>query len=210
MQTITPFLWFDTQAEEAAKFYTSVFRNSRILGVTRYGDAGPGPAGSVMTVEFELDGQRFTALNGGPAYSFTEAVSFAVRCETQQEVDAFWGTLSAGGEEGPCGWLKDRYGLSWQIVPTALPELLSDPDEAKTQRVMQAMLQMGKLDIAVLRRAAEGDLPGLTGSATGRRVPAARRGGRRRLRRTTPPHSSPGFRSAGRRRRCRPRPVRRP
>lgn len=151
---ITPFLWFDTQAEQAAEFYTSVFDNSRIVAVSRYGDAGPGPAGSVMTVEFELDGQRFVALNGGPQFTFTEAVSFAVSCESQDEVDRLWDVLSAGGEPGPCGWLKDRYGLSWQVVPTALPELLSDPDPARSQAAMTAMLGMGKLDIAAMREAA--------------------------------------------------------
>lgn len=151
---ITPFLWFDTQAEQAAVFYTSVFADSRIVAVNRYGDAGPGPAGSVMTVAFELAGQPFVALNGGPAFSFTEAVSFVVSCDSQEEVDRFWEALSTGGQPGPCGWLKDRYGLSWQIVPTALPELLADPDPARSQAVMTAMMGMGKLDIAALRAAA--------------------------------------------------------
>jgi predicted 3-demethylubiquinone-9 3-methyltransferase (glyoxalase superfamily) len=156
MQKITPFLWYDDQAEEAANLYTSVFDNSKILNVSRYGEAGPGAPGSVMTVEFELEGQRFVGLNGGPAHKFTEAVSFAVTCETQEEVDELWSKLSDGGEEGPCGWLKDRFGLSWQIVPTALPRLLTDPDREKAGRVMQAMLQMGKIEIAELERAAEG------------------------------------------------------
>ncbi|MGH3319782.1 MAG: VOC family protein [Streptosporangiaceae bacterium] len=155
MQKISPCLWFDTEAEEAAKLYTAIFPNSRIVDVSRYGEAGPGPEGTVMTVTFELDGQEFVALNGGPQFTFSEAVSFQVHCETQEEVDAFWSSLAEGGEEGPCGWLKDKYGLSWQIVPTVLPELISDPDREKSQRVMQAMLQMGKIDIAALQRAAE-------------------------------------------------------
>jgi predicted 3-demethylubiquinone-9 3-methyltransferase (glyoxalase superfamily) len=156
MSTITPFLWFDNQAEEAARFYTSVFPNSKLGTISRYGEAGPGTPGSVMTVDFELDGEQFTALNGGPEFTFTEAISFQVSCETQDEVDRYWSTLSEGGEEGPCGWLKDRFGLSWQIVPTALPQLLGDPDREKAQRAMAAMLKMGKLDIAELERAAEG------------------------------------------------------
>ena len=157
MQKITPFLWFDGQAEEAAELYTSIFPNSEILNVARYGEAGPGEAGSVMTVQFQLDGLRFTALNGGPNYKFTEAFSLAVNCETQDEVDDLWSKLTAdGGEEGPCGWLKDRFGLSWQIVPTALPRLLMDPDKEKAGRVMQAMLQMKKIEIAELERAAAG------------------------------------------------------
>jgi predicted 3-demethylubiquinone-9 3-methyltransferase (glyoxalase superfamily) len=154
MHDITPCLWFDTEGEEAAKLYTSVFPNSRILEISRYGSAGPRPEGTVMTVSFELDGQKFLALNGGPEFSFTEAVSFQVSCETQEAVDAFWSALSEGGEEGPCGWLKDRFGLSWQIVPTRLPELLGDPDTEKAQRVMQAMLQMKKIEIDGLERAA--------------------------------------------------------
>jgi predicted 3-demethylubiquinone-9 3-methyltransferase (glyoxalase superfamily) len=154
MQKITPCLWFDTEGEEAAKFYTSVFPNSRIVDVTHYGSAGPRPEGTVMTVSFELDGQRFTALNGGPEFTFTEAISFEVSCETQEEVDAFWSKLSEGGEEGPCGWLKDRFGVSWQIVPTALPRLLADSDREKAQRVMQAMLSMKKIEIEPLERAA--------------------------------------------------------
>jgi predicted 3-demethylubiquinone-9 3-methyltransferase (glyoxalase superfamily) len=154
---ITPFLWFDKEAEEAANFYVSVFPNSKIGSVARYGEAGPGEAATVMTVEFELDGQRFLALNGGPQYKFTEAVSFVINCETQDEVDDYWEKLSEGGEQGPCGWLKDRYGLSWQVVPTVLPELLTDPDPQKAQRVMTAMLQMRKLEIETLRRAYAGD-----------------------------------------------------
>ncbi len=153
MQTITPFLWFDSNAEEAAKFYTSVFKDSKILSTARYGDAGPGPTGSVMTVNFQIAGQEFIALNGGPTFKFTEAVSFTVNCETQQEVDSYWSKLSAGGEEGPCGWLKDKFGLSWQVVPTALPKLLKDPDPAKAQRVMKAMLQMKKIEIKELEDA---------------------------------------------------------
>jgi predicted 3-demethylubiquinone-9 3-methyltransferase (glyoxalase superfamily) len=156
MQKLTPCLWFDTQGEDAATFYTSVFPNSRIVHVARYGSAGPRPEGTVMTVSFELDGQKFLALNGGPEFTFSEAISFQVDCETQEEVDSYWSQLSAGGEQGPCGWLKDRYGLSWQIVPAALPRLLMDPDQEKSQRVMQAMLQMIKLDIAGLKAAHAG------------------------------------------------------
>ncbi len=156
MGTITPFLWYDTEAEEAATLYTSLFPNSTILAVNRYGAAGPGPEGSVMTVSFELDGQRFVALNGGPAHRFTEAVSFVVDCKTQDEVDTYWNALTDGGEESVCGWLRDRFGLSWQIVPSRLLELLTDPDREKSQRVMQAMLQMTKIDIAGLEAAAEG------------------------------------------------------
>jgi predicted 3-demethylubiquinone-9 3-methyltransferase (glyoxalase superfamily) len=155
MQKITPFLWFDTQAEEAAKFYVSIFPNSRILNTARYGDAGPGPKASVMTVEFELDGQRMIALNGGPVFKFTEAISLSVDCTDQKEVDHYWTKLSQGGEESMCGWLKDRYGLSWQIVPTVLGQLLSGPDAKKAKRVMEAMLKMRKLDIAALKAAAE-------------------------------------------------------
>jgi predicted 3-demethylubiquinone-9 3-methyltransferase (glyoxalase superfamily) len=155
MQRITPCLWFDTEAEDAADFYVSVFKNSQVVSVSRYGEAGPRAAGTVMTVDFELDGQAFTALNGGPEFPFTEAVSLQVDCETQEEVDRYWSVLSGGGEEGPCGWLKDRYGLSWQIIPVALTELLNDPDTAKAQRVMAAMLQMKKIDIAALEAAAE-------------------------------------------------------
>lgn len=151
MQKITPFLWF----EEAANFYASIFANSKIVNICRYGEAGPGPEGSVMTVEFQLEGQDFIALNGGPQFKFTEAISFSVNCETQEEVDKFWEKLSDGGEEGPCGWLKDRYRLSWQVNPTVLGEMLSDPDPAKAQRVMEAMLQMKKIDIRRLRQAYE-------------------------------------------------------
>jgi predicted 3-demethylubiquinone-9 3-methyltransferase (glyoxalase superfamily) len=154
MQKITPFLWFDTEGEEAAKFYVSVFPNSRINHVARYGSAGPRPEGMVMTVSFELDGQKFVALNGGPNYTFSEAISFQVDCKDQEEVDAYWSKLSEGGEEGPCGWLKDKFGLSWQIVPAALPELLSNPDPEKSQRVMDAMLGMKKIEIDDLERAA--------------------------------------------------------
>jgi predicted 3-demethylubiquinone-9 3-methyltransferase (glyoxalase superfamily) len=154
MQKITPCLWFDTEGEDAAKFYTSVFPNSRIVDVARYGSAGPRPEGTVMTVSFELDGQKFVAVNGGPQFTFDEAISFQVSCETQEEVDAFWSALSEGGEEGPCGWLKDKFGLSWQIVPTRLIELLQDPDREKSQRAMQAMLKMKKIEIDGLERAA--------------------------------------------------------
>jgi len=156
MQKITPFLWFDTQAEEAAKFYISIFRNSKITGTTRYGEAGPGPKGSVMTVAFNLDGQDFVALNGGPQFKFTEAVSFVANCETQQEVDDLWERLSAGGQRSRCGWLKDKFGLSWQVVPTVLGQLLQDKDPAKSRRVMEAMLQMDKLDIRKLKQAHAG------------------------------------------------------
>jgi len=155
MPKITPFLWFDGQAEQAANFYTSVFKNSRITKISRYGDAGPGPKGSVMTVEFELDGQPFIALNGGPQFKFTEAISLSVDCKTQKEVDEFWAKLSAGGEQGPCGWLKDKYGLSWQVNPAILGEMLSDPDPKKSKRVMQAMLKMKKIEIEGLRKAYE-------------------------------------------------------
>lgn len=155
-QKIVPFLWFDSQAEEAANFYVSVFKNSRINTVSRYGDTGPGPKGGVMVVSFQLAGQQFMALNGGPYFTFTPAVSFLVQCETQQEVDEFWEKLSKGGKTEQCGWLKDKYGLSWQIIPTALGEMLSDPDHAKSQRVMQAMLQMTKIDIEGLKKAYAG------------------------------------------------------
>jgi predicted 3-demethylubiquinone-9 3-methyltransferase (glyoxalase superfamily) len=156
MQKITPFLWFDDQAEEAMQHYVSIFRNSKVLGVTRYGDAGPGPKGSVMIAEFELEAQRFTALNGGPQFKFTEAVSFAVNCETQDEVDELWDRLGEGGQIQQCGWLKDKFGLSWQIVPSVLVELINDPDPEKSRRVTEAMLQMTKIDIAKLRQAYEG------------------------------------------------------
>ena len=153
MQKITPDLWFDTEGEEAATFYTSVFPNSRIVEVARYGTAGPRPEGMVMAVSFELDGQKFVALNGGPEFTFDEAISFQVSCETQGEVDYFWDKLSEGGQTQQCAWLKDKFGLSWQIVPTILPKLLTDPDPAKANRVMQAMLQMTKIDIAKLEQA---------------------------------------------------------
>lgn len=156
MQKITPFLWFDNQAEEAMNFYTSIFRNSKIGRVTRYGEAGPGPAGSVLTASFELEGLEFTALNGGPSHTFNEAVSFHVSCETQDEVDHFWNKFSDGGQVQQCGWVKDKFGLVWQVVPTALPRLLGDPDREKANRVMQAMLQMAKLDIAKLEQAYAG------------------------------------------------------
>jgi predicted 3-demethylubiquinone-9 3-methyltransferase (glyoxalase superfamily) len=157
MPKITPFLWFDTQAEEAARFYISIFKHSKIVNVARYGEAGPGPKGSAMTVAFRLDGQDFIALNAGPQFTFTEAVSFVVNCETQQEVDDYWRTLTAGGgEESQCGWLKDKFGLSWQVVPTALSTLLGDPDPQKSKRVMEAMLTMRKIDIATLQQAHEG------------------------------------------------------
>src|SRR4051794_13973944 len=157
MSKLTPCLWFDTEAEEAAQFYTSVFQDSRIIHVARYGSAGPRPEGTVMTVSFEVEGQQFLALNGGPQFKFNEAISFQVSCRDQDEVDRFWNALSAdGGQEGPCGWLKDKYGLSWQIVPTVLPELLADLDPEKSQRVMSAMLKMGKIEIDELERAALG------------------------------------------------------
>ena len=154
MQKITPFLWFDGNAEEAMNFYTSIFKNAKVGNISRYGEAGPGPAGSVLTASFELEGMQFTALNGGPHFKFNEAISFHVACESQEEVDYFWDGLGAGGRIQQCGWLKDRFGVSWQIVPTALPRLLGDPDRAKANRVMQAMLQMKKLDIAALEQAA--------------------------------------------------------
>jgi len=155
-QRITPFLWFDGQAEEAATFYVSIFPNSRIVSTSRYGDAGPGPKGSLMTASFELDGLSFTALNGGPLFKFTEAISLVVHCETQAEVDHYWDKLSAGGRQVQCGWLKDKFGLSWQIVPNALIELMQDKDAAKSQRVMAAMMQMTKIDIAQLKAAHAG------------------------------------------------------
>ena len=153
MQKITPFLWFDGEAEEAARFYTSIFKNSKMGGVTHYGDTGPGPKGSVMTAAFQLNGQEFVALNGGTQFPFTEAVSFVVNCDTQDEIDYFWEKLSAGGHEIECGWLKDKFGLCWQIVPTALWKMLQDPDSEKTNRVMQAVLQMVKLDLKRLEQA---------------------------------------------------------
>lgn len=154
MQKITPFLWFDNQAEEAMNFYTAIFRDAKIGNVARYGEAGPGPAGSVLTASFELEGLQFTALNGGPHHQFNHAVSFQVSCETQEDVDHFWDSLSEGGRTEQCGWLRDKFGLSWQVVPTALPRLLGQADGDKANRVMQAMLQMEKLDIAKLEAAA--------------------------------------------------------
>jgi predicted 3-demethylubiquinone-9 3-methyltransferase (glyoxalase superfamily) len=155
MQKITPFLWFDKEAEEAANFYVSVFNNSKIVSVGRYGDAGPGPKGSVMSVTFQLDGQEFFALNGGPQFTFTPAISFFVNCRTQEEVDDLWDKLSAGGEKNRCGWLTDKYGLSWQIIPSILGELLHSKDAGKSTRAMKAMMQMSKIDIKALQQAAE-------------------------------------------------------
>ncbi|HWL92501.1 MAG TPA: VOC family protein [Phycisphaerae bacterium] len=155
MQKITPFLWFDNNAEEAVNLYLSIFKNSKTTKVARYGDAGPGPKGSIMTIAFQLEGQDFIALNGGPMYKFTEAISLSVDCKTQQEVDELWEKLSAGGQPGQCGWLKDKFGLSWQIVPSALVEMLQDKDAEKSKRVMQAMMQMRKIDIGRLRQAYE-------------------------------------------------------
>ena len=155
MQKITPFLWFDGKAEEAMNFYVSIFKNSKTGRITRYGETGPGPKGTVMSVTFRLDGQEFFALNGGPHFTFSPAISFFVNCETQEEVDELWEKLSEGGEKKQCGWLKDKYGLSWQIIPTALGKMLNDPDPQKSQRVMQAMLQMTKIDIAGLKQAYE-------------------------------------------------------
>ena len=154
MRKITPCLWFDTQALEAAEFYTSIFKDSRILEVAHYGEAMPGREGSVMTVSFELDGKEFVALNGGPEFTFNEAISFQVHCESQDEVDEFWSRLSEGGEESQCGWLKDKYGLSWQVIPTRLLELVTDSDPERSQRAMRAMLEMKKIDIATLEEAA--------------------------------------------------------
>lgn len=158
MPKITPFLWFDTQALEAAEFYVSVFPNSRVVDVARYGEAGPGPAGSVMTVRFELDGEEFVALNGGPDhYTFDESISFVVDCPAEKDVDRYWAALTEGGDEIACGWLKDRFGLRWQIVPSELPELLGDPDPGRAQRAMQAMMTMKKLDIRAMREAADSE-----------------------------------------------------
>ena len=157
MQKITPFLWFDNQAEEAVKFYTSIFKNSKIGTMARYGEAGPGPAGSVMTASFQLEGQEFVALNGGPMFKFTEAISFVVYCETQEEIDHYWNSLLKGGTPSQCGWLKDQFGLSWQIVPTALSKLVSSKDPETSRRVMQAMLKMVKMDIKKLEDAAAGE-----------------------------------------------------
>jgi predicted 3-demethylubiquinone-9 3-methyltransferase (glyoxalase superfamily) len=156
MQKIKTFLWFDGRAEEAANFYTSIFENSKIGRILRYGDAGPGSKGSVMTVEFQIEGQEFVALNGGPQYQFTPAISLFVNCESQQEIDALWAKLTAGGKEIQCGWLTDKFGLTWQIVPAILLNLIADKDAAKSQRVMQAMMKMVKFDIAALKKAAEG------------------------------------------------------
>jgi predicted 3-demethylubiquinone-9 3-methyltransferase (glyoxalase superfamily) len=155
MQKIHPFLWFNDNVEEAVQFYLSVFKNSKITQISRYGEAGPGPAGTVLTIAFELDGQVFVALNGGPTYTITPAISFVVNCDTQEEIDYYWERLSAGGLQVQCGWLQDKFGVSWQIVPPILTELLSDADGAKSQRVMQAMLKMIKLDIKALKQAAE-------------------------------------------------------
>lgn len=155
-QMIVPNLWFDTQALEAAEFYLSVFPNSRIVGTTLYPDGAPGPAGEVMSVEFELDGQRFVGINGGPHFTFDEAVSFAITCETTEELDRYWERLLDGGEESQCGWLKDRYGLSWQVIPSGMQELFDDPDPERAQRAVQAMLGMVKLDLDAIRRAADG------------------------------------------------------
>ena len=154
--TIVPNLWFDTEAEEAAAFYCSVFKNSRILNVARYTEAGPRPAGTVMTVEFELDGDRFIGINGGPEFTFSEAISLMVTCKDQEEIDAYWDKLTDGGEEGPCGWCKDRYGLSWQVTPAGLDSLFGDDDPERARRAMEAMFKMHKLDIAALKAAAEG------------------------------------------------------
>ena len=156
MPPITPNLWFDTQGEEAAEFYVSVFPNSKVTNVTYHGDAGPRPAGTVLTVDFVLDGQEYTAINGGPEFTFNEAVSLLINCADQEEVDYYWDTRSEGGEEGPCGWLKDRYGLSWQVCPEALLDLVNDPDKGRAPRAMQAMMGMKKLDIAALYAAADG------------------------------------------------------
>ncbi len=155
MQKITPFLWFDGRAEEAVNFYTAIFPNSKIVRMMRYGEAGPGPKGSVMSATFELQGQEFIALNGGPMFTFSPAISFFVHCETQEEVDKFWEKLAEGGEKQRCGWLRDKFGVSWQVVPTVLGQLLQDKDAEKSKRVMNAMLQMEKLDIAGLKRAHE-------------------------------------------------------
>ncbi len=155
MQKITPFLWFDNNAEEAINFYVSIFKNSKVVSMTRYGEAGPGPKGTVMSATFQLDGQEFFALNGGPQFKFSPAISLFVKCETQQEIDALWEKLSAGGRKDRCGWLQDKYGLSWQIIPPVLGEMLSDKDPRKSQSVMKAMLQMDKIDIARLRQAYE-------------------------------------------------------
>lgn len=156
-QKITPFLWFDKEAEEAAKFYVSIFKNSKLLGVSRYGEAGPGDPGSVMTANFQIEGQEFTALNAGPAFRFSEAISFVIHCKSQEEVDYYWEKLTAdGGQESDCGWVKDKFGLSWQVTPDRLMELIQDPDPEKSQRAMKAMMQMKKIDIGEIERAAAG------------------------------------------------------
>jgi predicted 3-demethylubiquinone-9 3-methyltransferase (glyoxalase superfamily) len=155
MPRVTPNLWFDTESEQAAEFYVSVFPNSGIKMISYYGEAGPGPAGTVLTVDFTLDGQEFTAINGGPQFTFDEAVSFAIRCADQEEIDYYWTRLSEGGEEGPCGWLKDRYGLSWQVIPAGYEELMSDPDRDRRDRAMRAVLGMKKLDMAAIQAAAD-------------------------------------------------------
>src|SRR5687768_16308792 len=160
MPTITPNLWFDTQSEEAAEFYCSIFPNSKITNITHYGEAGPRPAGTVLTVDFVLDGQEFTAINGGPEFTFDEAVSLLINCADQDEVDYYWAKLTDGGEEVQCGWLKDRYGLAWQVVPEGMLELLNDPDKGRTTRAMQAMFGMKKLDLAALQAAADQAPPG--------------------------------------------------
>ncbi len=157
MQKITPFLWFDNNADEAINFYAGIFKNSKIVSTNRYGDAGPGPKGQVMTATFQLEGQEFIALNGGSHFKFTEAISLFVTCQTQEEVDELWEKLSAGGQKSQCGWLKDKFGLSWQIIPTALGEMLGDKDPVKSKRVMEAMLQMGKINIDELRKAYEAE-----------------------------------------------------
>ncbi len=156
MQKITPFLWFNGNAEEAMKFYMSIFQNSKVINITHYGETGPAPKGTVMIAKFELDGQEFVALNGGPQFKFTEAISLVVNCARQNEIDYFWEKLSAGGEKSRCGWLQDKFGLSWQIVPTVLPELVNDTDPAKSDRVMQALMKMDKIDIDILRKAHDG------------------------------------------------------
>jgi predicted 3-demethylubiquinone-9 3-methyltransferase (glyoxalase superfamily) len=155
-QQITPNLWFDTEAEDAANFYISIFDDSRIVGVSRYTEGSPRPAGMVMAVEFELNGQRFSGINGGPEFKFNEAISFLITCETQEDIDRYWELLTDGGEEGPCGWCKDRYGVSWQVVPSGMDEMLANPDKDRAKRAMQAMMQMRKIDLAALREAADG------------------------------------------------------
>jgi len=160
MEKISPFLWFDTQAEEAANFYTSIFKNSKINGITRYGDAGPGPKGSVMTVAFTLNGQEFVALNGGPIFKFNESISFVINCDSQEEIDYYWDNLLQGGTPSQCGWLKDKFGLSWQVVPTILPKLFQSKDPEKSKRVMQAMMKMVKFDIKTLEDASTSEVVG--------------------------------------------------